>query len=300
MKTWNKIKKNANTIRCFIMCGLFPKKYLPIKASMFFSKGNVKPFNWGDDMNYYLTNLMSKKKFLHIQESKMLKLCSIDSYLIVGSTITFYSLDHVTIWGAGIINDHESDRISGEPKKICAVRGPLTRDILIRRGYNCPDIYGDPILLLPMFYTPKVKGEKHRIGLVPHFTDKNLPIIQEINSKDIHIIDVQNYGQWDDFVDQICSCRYIVSSSLHGLICAEAYGIPSIWVGFSDYIDGWEFKFLDYYMSINKPNTTMEMVKEKGDIERLVSTKLKNWHPGEIDLSRLLEACPFDITIQES
>ena len=32
------------------------------------------------------------------------------------------------------------DRISGKPEKICAVRGPLTRDILIRKGYDCSGV----------------------------------------------------------------------------------------------------------------------------------------------------------------
>ena len=293
MKISKKAKKNIDAISCYLAYKKNPQKYIPVRASIFFSKGNISHFNWGDDMNYYLVGLMSKKKYMHIPNARILKALPIDSYLIIGSTITFYPLDHLTIWGSGIINQNETDRITGKPNRICAVRGPLTRDILMKKGYDCPEVYGDPILLLPRFYTPEKTEKKYRIGIVPHFTDKDLPVVRELAKEDTVIMDIQNYSRWQDFVDQICSCRFILSSSLHGLICSEAYGIPSAWVGFSDYKDGWDFKFRDFYMSVQKPDMNMQKIRKAEDAENIILSGLNEWHPGRIDSDKLLNACPF-------
>lgn len=72
-------------------------------------------------------------------------------------------------------------------EKLCAdakwiwVRGPRTRSIVIRDGGICPEIYGDPALLLPEIFSEDIET-KHKIGLVPHIrhyreAKKSIPII---------------------------------------------------------------------------------------------------------------------------
>jgi pyruvyltransferase len=51
----------------------------------------------------------------------------------------------------------------------------------------------------------------------------------------------------EDYLCALLSCRIIVSSSLHGLIFAHAYGLPAIWIKLSDRLVGGEFKFHDHY-----------------------------------------------------
>ncbi len=68
-------------------------------------------------------------------------------------------------------------------------------------------------------------------------------------TKDVIIIDP--FLAVEDFIDQVNACDKIFSSSLHGLITADAYSVPSQWVEFSrDRIGGDRTKYLDYYMSI--------------------------------------------------
>ena len=42
--------------------------------------------------------------------------------------------------------------------------------------------------------------------------------------------------------------KAIVSSSLHGLICSDAYNIPNLWLDEYKLIEG-DFKFKDYFVS---------------------------------------------------
>ncbi|WP_156383835.1 hypothetical protein [Methylobacterium sp. Leaf456] len=92
-------------------------------------------------------------------------------------------------------------------------------------------------------------------------------------------------------IDAVLSCRRILSSSLHGLILAHAYGIPATWLKISDRPLGDDFKFRDYWASIGRDDVSP--VEARGgaliDPEAGVST------PGEarVDLFALLAACPF-------
>src|SRR5699024_7687362 len=56
----------------------------------------------------------------------------------------------------------------------------------------------------------------------------------------------------EEVVKQICSCEYILSTSLHGLIVAHAYSIPALWLK-KGYIDTDGFKFKDYFSSVDIP-----------------------------------------------
>lgn len=58
------------------------------------------------------------------------------------------------VWGAGIIR--ENQKLSpAHGAKFLAVRGKKTHRQLRRAGIKCPEVYGDPALLLPLMYQPK-------------------------------------------------------------------------------------------------------------------------------------------------
>lgn len=70
-------------------------------------------------------------------------------------------------------------------------------------------------------------------------------------------------------IESLLSCRRIASSSLHGLILADAYGIPSAWLmaeadkGGSR-PKGGEFKYYDYFASIRKFREPQELGVSSG------------------------------------
>lgn len=155
------------------------------------------------------------------------------------------------VWGTGCISPNEIGFI---PSKVYAVRGPLTRDELLKKDIQCPEIYGDPALLFPEIYNPTLKF-KYKYGIIPHYIDftdpSSLKSIYHLESQGVKVINITS-GIFN-FIDELLQCQNILSSSLHGLIMADAYNIPNIRVKLSDKLAGGNFKFTDYSLSVNKP-----------------------------------------------
>jgi hypothetical protein len=125
------------------------------------------------------------------------------------------------------------------------VRGPITRQRVLERGGQCPEIYGDLAMLLPLICEPSKK--EHNIGIVPHYADYDIVTAAYPN---YHVINVLNADPLA-VAREITKCDLIVSSSLHGIICAHAYGIPTAWMKFGGVIKGDDIKFKDHYAAMN-------------------------------------------------
>lgn len=159
----------------------------------------------------------------------------------VGSILEM-AVQGATVWGSGL--RHPILAPHGVTLDVRAVRGPLTREALIKIGHACPDVFGDPGILLPRFYQPR--PEKRRSFLVvPHF----------LREKEI----LANYPQnavstltsdWRGFIDAIAAADLVISGSLHGIVLAEAYGVPAILLASA--MDQERFKYDDYYLGTGR------------------------------------------------
>ena len=244
--------------------------------------------NWGDALNPVLIECISGESPIWVKKPRRRQITYKEPvYVVIGSIIAKASDKNAVIWGAGFKSTNEMVR--WRPKKVCAVRGPLSRSKLHEQGIECPDIYGDPALLYPKFYNPVI-NKKYELGIIPHYVDKDNAVLDKLKDiPEVRIIDVA-IGI-NRFVDEICSCEKIASSSLHGIIAADAYGIPSIWLKFSDKIVGSGFKFMDYLLSVKRPYQEPLVMNEYTTLNDI----LKAFYPYEIDidLNRLFDACPF-------
>ena len=257
------------------------------------SKGyDIVPRNWGDELNKSFLEYITHKKFYFIPfSSSYLK--PMTHYILIGSVLTVYNLNKTIVYGSGILDP--SKEITGVPEKVISVRGPKTREILMKNGIECPEVYGDPALLLPVFYQPKLASGKRRIVVIPHM-ETSAKTVKECCERiidDYSILSLSDYNRWTDIVDAICSAKFVVSESLHGLIVAEAYGIPNVWVEFKDHPDYWDFKYNDFYASINKTRKRIKLQEKPdfGDIQAQINT----WEKGEIPYNKILSHFPFDI-----
>ena len=245
--------------------------------------------NWGDQLNPWLFSKISGIPIEDINRVPLWSEEAIPRHYVIGSILNHIYSPNVEVWGTGL---PDGNPINVLPTKIHAVRGPLTRAKLRDAGLSVPEVYGDPALLLPKYYTPAVKKE-YKYGIIQHFLHKGIDgwVSKYKDNPTVNIIDVQN-PSITDFIDEINKCEIILSSALHGIICGDAYGIPSYHINFEP--DGkynW-FKFHDYYLSVGRPITSPPLLLDENiDIEDL-------WPPPynyfiDIDLEKLLDACPF-------
>lgn len=155
---------------------------------------------------------------------------------------------HDVVWGTGGYLRPGVTRIHPPiGVKFLAVRGPKTRSII--EG-DVPEIYGDPGLLLPQFIPP-ASTKRYEVGVIPHMVEKDVMVPVSPN-----VLRIDITAGVRKVVEQITSCKVIVSSCLHGIITAEAYGIPTAWVRMSDKIRAGVFKFNDYYLATGREERT--------------------------------------------
>jgi pyruvyltransferase len=158
----------------------------------------------------------------------------------------------VRVWGSGIIKDGGMARHSLVP---LALRGALTREIL---GAPLTTPLGDPGLLAAAMIGRS--GARRGIGIVPHYTNKTDPMVAELaRLPGARILDVERGGA--EVCGDIGQCAVILSSSLHGLIVADAFGIPNWRLGFERPLKGGDFKFNDYSSALGRADIAAHILK---------------------------------------
>lgn len=291
MKSYNQSRLSMSVTKAVMTFKDLFLNPICINACLHYSYGKLLHRNWGDDINIYFLEKLWKRSLSYLYVSPLSFRKRKTNYVVIGSTIAMLADENSIIWGAGIIDETAEMKVA--PKKILAVRGPKTREWLMQRGISCPEVYGDPALLLPRVYTPSSADKRYRLGVIPHYQDYDSEVLNNLKADpSVLFIKMEGYTSWTDLLDQVISCDYIASSSLHGLIIAEAYGIPNLWVEISGKLMGGHFKFHDFFQSIHADREKPFIVEHGmgvSDILRLKSSYVK----GTIDLNPLIQTSPF-------
>ncbi len=279
------------------------KRIYCIQPWISMSWGKVEHNNWGDDINMFFLKKITNDAILP-QKAIALPKNDIIFHIAkpyppitcIGSIFHLIDEKETIVWGSGLLTANHLPSV--HPKKILAVRGPLTRKTLIENDFDCPEVYGDPALLLPYYYKP-IKREKYKLGIIAHYTDFNKDEVQQFsNQKDVIIIRLFNYRNWKDVINQICSCQFIASSSLHGLIAAEAYNIPNLWVEFNEPLTNditKRFKFHDFFQSIGQDRELPFPIFHGTSINDVMNLQQNYIKAPGLSLIPLVESCPFTI-----
>lgn len=206
----------------------------------------------------------------------------------IGSIIGFSDADAV-IWGSGIISQSLFDAVyeNRETVKydVRAVRGPVTKSLLEACGYDCKGVvYGDPAIIMPKIYYPKIGEKKYKCSLILHHSTGN----KERYRESYHCIPVET-EDYKSFIDEIVASELIISSSLHGIILAEAYGVPAVLLNENGFLDRQIMKYFDWYFSTGRSDIVIANSVEKAlqlkpmDIPKLTEMR-----------EALMNAFPYD------
>lgn len=208
--------------------------------------------NFGDYLSPLIVEMVSQKKVIW-SPAKKADLISIGTVLprVRKAKNMLRMPRSVHIWGTGCGIEAE---LLPERHYYHCLRGPLTSKQI--DGGGC-DSYGDPGLLAEQL-VERAKEKKYEVGIVAHYLDKSNPGLVELIDQfpNAKIIDV--FSPVDVVLKEISQCSMIFSSSLHGLIVSDSYGVPNQWVQFSEKVD--PYKFEDYFLS---HGVSMEPITKK-------------------------------------
>jgi len=282
---------------------------------------NSEHQNFGDELSPYLISKLTKSdvEFIPVLVSRfqlillvckricffrfkeafpLLKILFGYRYLLsTGSILQFYKYGRANVWGSGLIS---KNALAGKNNVYFSVRGKYTRELLINQNNEVPEVYGDPALILRKIYDKQV-NVNNEIAIIPHIIHYD-----EINKKmeennGVKIINL-NTSDVESIIDEIRSSKFILSSSLHGIIVAHAYGIPALWVKLSEKeLMGDNLKFADYFSSVGI--TPYEVINiNQYDYTSCVSISIQNSNSSKANnnlidsiVNNLLQNAPFKI-----
>lgn len=236
--------------------------------------------NFGDDLGPMVVRYLTGRDVEWAAAGKC-DLASIGSILSqVSRDATRHKRDSkLLVWGSGLIEPNPTPlHHSLVP---LAVRGGLTRDTL-QLG-ELP--MGDPGIFAADIVPPSKRV--YRWGIVPHYSQRNAPEIKAL-AKEHGCVLIDPTNDPDKVLSYISACASILSSSLHGLIVADSYGLPCCWLNVPSH-KSHEFKFMDYCNGVNRRPFDVVGLEEAKDLLRSGSQPDANCIPKVIK-DRLTEA----------
>jgi pyruvyltransferase len=193
-----------------------------------FRRPNGKP-NFGDELGAEIVRRLGYTvRYVRPQNAEL---------VACGSIMHHLTNPHTIVWGSGMMSPGKRAKVT--PHNVFALRGTKTAELMDAKDAAL----GDPALLVPTLWEP-AKAKKYKVGVVPHYVDKN-----HYRGADI-IIDVED--PVDQVIEQITACDMIWSSSLHGYIIARAFGIPAERIAHPG-VGGGSFKWEDFESVMGTP-----------------------------------------------
>lgn len=251
-------------------------------------------YNMGDEISRDVVEFISRKRVVHapLEDADLLAIGSVLSFTKGWETANRKS--PYVVWGTGSL---EADVLVNQEKYLLsALRGPLTYSLFSNYIYNPLSVpFGDPGILVSAIWEQTGRKD-YSWGIIPHHSQLEqdwVKRIHESTSRSI-IIDTTN-PDVRSIVAQISRCEFIASSSLHGLVFADSYKIPSIWLWNGPLHGGDVWKFFDYFSGIGRKLSRNFLCEALDDLNKLDGDIFDVSHFGNMSFvcSKLIRSFPL-------
>lgn len=224
------------------------KNNRPIKLFHFRRKEGKK--NFGDDISPIIVSEVSGRHVLScdIHECDMIGVGSLLHAAAGAAYRNFLKgrLSRISVWGSGTLTPGR--KIPNMALNILAVRGKMS----LKRIIPSPKVpLGDPGLFL-RYIEQKKRPKKYSVCFIPHFVDLDHPSFRKFVEQDKNSTIARVDDDWRLLTEKVQCSDLVVSTSLHGLIAADSFDIPSVWAEVSSGVIGNGWKFKDYYSSFEE------------------------------------------------
>jgi len=142
-----------------------------------------------------------------------------DARLLSIGSVLHFARDGDIVWGSGVNGKVSGDAISASDLDVRAIRGPLTAGALRDRGISTPEVFGDPGLLAPSLFGVTRDA-------LPTIEITSLPNLHDLRSWRGAPGMLSPRNDYLAVMRTIASSRHLVTSSLHGIVIADALGVP--------------------------------------------------------------------------
>jgi hypothetical protein len=192
--------------------------------------------------------------------------------------------------------------------------------MLRAEGIEAPAVFGDPALLLPRLWPGTDVERRHELGVFVHVSELDAPRLNAAPLKEFrryevpaglggvvvvhHTLVSRSVAAMRAALDRLLRCRRVLSTGLHALVLAEAYGIPCAvfdihagphaMVAPDDDGQTLDHRMRDFYAGLGAPRvpvfrTNRHLPTDWDAAIRFIDT---HWSPTAYDPAPLLSAFP--------
>lgn len=245
-------------------------------VNLFYWSPRDGSINFGDRLSSVVCRQILATRYLSLDDQ-----VERTSRLLAIGSILHFAEEGNHIWGSGWNGKVGEEHFKPADLTVHAVRGPLTAEFLRKRAIHVPDVFGDPALLVPQLF-------KERFHPDPVEDYVFIPNLHDIALVENQPNVVSPLWGWNVVVQAIVSARQVLASSLHGLIVAEAFGVPARYVRLSETED--PFKYKDYYLGSGRTEAEFTYARSIEEGLEMGGAPAIRYDPAP-----LMQAFPFEL-----